>query len=37
MHTPVEVIDWNDLDALAQLKGTLATRIDEFVPVTADI
>ena len=37
MHTPVEVIDRSDLDEVAQLKGTLAARIDEFAPFTAGI
>jgi endoglucanase len=34
MHTPVEVVDLEDLDAVAALKGSLAARIDEFMPIT---
>ncbi|MFB6183770.1 MAG: M20/M25/M40 family metallo-hydrolase [Haloarculaceae archaeon] len=37
MHTPVEVIDLADLDALADLLGAVAARADEFAPYTVEI
>lgn len=37
MHTPVEVIDLNDLDAAANLLGTLAANAGESGPFSVDI
>ena len=37
MHTPVEVIDPADLDALADLLAGFATRADSFAPFSVDL
>ena len=37
MHTPVEVIDTDDLTDLARLLGRVATRADEYAPFAVDI
>lgn len=37
MHTPVEVIDTDDLDEVAELMGAFAARAEEFAPFTVDI
>ncbi|QSG11849.1 Cellulase M or related protein [Halapricum desulfuricans] len=37
MHTPVEVVDTEDLDAAADLLGAFATSVGEFEPFTVDL
>jgi endoglucanase len=37
MHTPVEVIDTRDLDAVADLMGAFAARATEFEPYAVDL
>ena len=37
MHTPVEVVDLGDLDAVATLLGRFAVRADEFAPFAVDV
>ncbi|WP_255149383.1 M20/M25/M40 family metallo-hydrolase [Halorarius halobius] len=37
MHTPVEVIDTADLDAVADLLGAFAARAEEFAPFAVDL
>jgi len=37
MHTPVEVVDLDDLDAAATLLGRFAARAEEFAPFAVDI
>ena len=37
MHTPVEVIDTADLDAVGELMGTFAARAEGFAPFAVDI
>jgi endoglucanase len=37
MHTPVEVVDTNDLDEVATLMGELAVRLPEFAPIRVDV
>jgi endoglucanase len=37
MHTPVEVIDLDDLDAAADLLAAVAARADEFAPFSVDV
>ncbi len=37
MHTPVEVIDTNDLEAVAALLGAFASSAREFAPFAVDI
>lgn len=37
MHTPVEVIDLDDLEAAADLLAAVAARADEFAPFSVDI
>ncbi|PSP94407.1 endoglucanase [Halobacteriales archaeon QS_4_62_28] len=37
MHTPVEVIDGEDLDTLADLVACFAAQADEFAPFSVDI
>jgi len=37
MHTPVEVVDLDDLDAVATLLGRFADRAEEFAPFAVDI
>ena len=37
MHTPVEVIDTRDLEAVATLMGELAVRLPEFSPFRVDV
>jgi putative aminopeptidase FrvX len=37
MHTPVEVVDLEDLDAAADLLSTVVTRAEEFAPFGVDI
>jgi len=37
MHTPVEVIDTEDLDAAADLLGTFAASVGEYAPFTVDL
>jgi len=37
MHTPVEVIDPEDLDAMADLLAGFAVRADEYAPFTVDV
>ena len=37
MHTPVEVVDLNDLEAAAELLAAFAARFEEFAPFRADI
>ncbi|WP_436345868.1 M20/M25/M40 family metallo-hydrolase [Natronorubrum sp. FCH18a] len=37
MHTPVEVIDTDDLEAVAALLSGFASRADEFAPFAVDI
>jgi len=37
MHTPVEVVDLDDLDAVASLLARFAARAEEFAPFAVDI
>ncbi|CAJ53028.1 M20/M25/M40 family metallo-hydrolase [Haloquadratum walsbyi] len=37
MHTPVEVIDTTDLDAIASLTGAMAAGADDIAPFTLDV
>jgi endoglucanase len=37
MHTPVEVVDLKDLDAVATLLGRFGARAEEFAPFTVDV
>jgi endoglucanase len=37
MHTPVEVVDLDDLDATAELLGVVAERADSFAPFAVDL
>ena len=37
MHTPVEVVDLNDLEAAAELLAAFAARFEEFAPFRTDI
>ncbi|WP_255195757.1 M20/M25/M40 family metallo-hydrolase [Halorarius litoreus] len=37
MHTPVEVIDTDDLDEVAELMGAFAARADEFAPFHVEV
>jgi len=37
MHTPVEVIDPDDLDALADLLGGFAVRAPDHAPFAVDV
>jgi putative aminopeptidase FrvX len=37
MHTPVEVVDLDDLDAAATLLGRFAARAEEFAPFAVDV
>ncbi|ELY93588.1 M20/M25/M40 family metallo-hydrolase [Natrialba taiwanensis] len=37
MHTPVEMIDTDDLEEIAALLGAFASRADEFTPFAVDI
>jgi endoglucanase len=37
MHTPIEVVDEGDLDALADLLGAFAVRAGEYAPFSVDL
>jgi endoglucanase len=37
MHTPVEVIDTDDLDEVAELMGAFAARAEAFAPFTVEV
>ncbi|MFB6151690.1 MAG: M20/M25/M40 family metallo-hydrolase [Haloarculaceae archaeon] len=37
MHTPVEVVDTDDLEALASLLGSVAAAADEYAPFSVDV
>ena len=37
MHTPVEVVDTADLDALASLLGAVAAAADDYAPFGVDL
>jgi putative aminopeptidase FrvX len=37
MHTPVEVVDLDDLEAAAELLADLARQADAFAPFAVDL